>query len=218
LKKAGEPAFFYFVWHKQVAPLWCDLFEVGAEVIRLQFSDVVRTIVLHYTCVMKILLACLALLLALPAIADTCKYEDADGRVIYSNMPMKGAKKIACFGLDGGAPSGGGSRNGGSRVPRASQNPTPAGFPRVDSGTQKVRDDARRTILQEELSTEQKALEQARKDYAEGEANPETFRAADGKTMRNMAKFEEKMKKLQEAVDLHEKNIQMLQKELANIK
>jgi hypothetical protein len=166
---------------------------------------------------MKTLFACIALLLALPAVADTCKYEDASGRVIYSNMPMKGAKKIACFGFDGGASAGGGSRSNGSR-PRASQNPTPAGFPRVDSGTQKARDDTRRTILQEELATEQNALEQAKKDYAEGEANPEIFRTADGKTMRNMAKFEEKMKKLQDAVDLHEKNIQMLQKELANIK
>lgn len=178
---------------------------------------------LHYTCAMKkhamkTLLACLALLTALSAIADTCKYEDADGHVIYSNMPMKGAKKIACFGLDGGASPGGGSRSNGNKPSRASQNPTPADFPRVDSGTQKARDDTRRTILQDELATEQKVLEQAKKDYAEGEANPEMFRTADGKMMRNVVKFEEKMKKLQDAVDLHEKNIQMLQKELANIK
>lgn len=166
---------------------------------------------------MKKYLVCLVLLVASPAIADTCKYEDADGRVIYSNMPMKGAKKIACFGLDGGPPASG-SGSSGSRAPRASQTPTPAGFPRVDSGTQRARDDTRRSILQEELAVEQKALEQAKKDYAEGEANPETFRSAKGKTMRNMAKFEEKMKKLQDAVDLHEKNIQMLQKELSNIK
>lgn len=175
---------------------------------------------------MKKLLVCLVLLLALPAVADTCKYEDADGHVIYSNMPMKGAKKIACFGFDGG-PSGGGARNSGSsRAPRASQAPTPAGFPRVDSGTQKARDDTRRAILQEELAAEQKALDQAKKDYAEGESEPETFKTTiagkDGKpqmvTRRDMAKFDEKMKKLQDAVDLHEKNIQMLQKELANTK
>ncbi len=157
--------------------------------------------VLHYTCIMKILLACLALLPALPAWADTCKYEDADGRVIYSNMPMKGAKKIACFGLDGSA-SQGGARS--SSRPRASQTPTPSDFPRVDAGTQRARDDTRRQILTEELAVEQKALEQAKKDYA------------DGKTMQNIAKFEGKMKALQDAVDLHEKNIQMLQKELAN--
>ena len=173
---------------------------------------------LLYTGAMKTLFACFFLLMVLPAVADTCKYEDADGRVIYSNMPMKGAKKIACFGLDGGASAGGGSRSNGSRPSRASQNPTPADFPRVDSGTQKARDDTRRTILQEELATEQKALEQARKNYAEGEANPEVFRTADGKMLRNVAKFDEKMKALQEGVDLHEKNIQMLQKELANVK
>lgn len=169
--------------------------------------------VLHYTSSMKKILASLILLLASPAFADTCKYEDAEGRVIYSNMPMKGAKKIACFGSDGNS-----SRNGGSRSPRAAQTPTPASFPRVDSSTQKSRDDTRRSILQEELATEQKALEQAKKDYAEGEANPEVYRTAEGKTMRNMARFDEKMKKLQEGVDLHEKNIQMLQKELGNLK
>lgn len=151
-----------------------------------------------------------------PALAATCKYEDADGRIIYSNMPMKGFKKLACFGSDG--PSSSGGSVGGSRAPRASQNPTPADFPRVDSSTQRARDDTRRTILKEELAAEQKSLEQAKKDYAEGEANPEVFRNKDGGINRNVAKFEEKMKKLQEAVDLHEKNIQMLQKELANIK
>lgn len=172
---------------------------------------------LYYTYAMKTFTFCLTLLLAAPAIADTCKYEDADGRIIYSNMPMKGAKKIACFGFDG-APSG---RNG--KPARATQ-PTPADFPRVDSGTQKARDDTRRKILEEELVAEQRSLEQAKKDYIDGEADPETFKTTitgkDGKpqtvTRRDMAKFEEKMKKLQEAVDLHEKNIQMLQKELAN--
>ena len=74
-----------------------------------------------------------------------------------------------------------------------------------------------------EVLTVWKALEQAKKDYAEGEADPETFKTTikgkDGKpqtvTRRDVAKFEEKMKKLQENVDLHEKNIQLLQKELA---
>jgi hypothetical protein len=165
---------------------------------------------------MKILFLSLALLLPVSAIADTCKYEDADGRVIYSNMPMKGARKIACFGFDSASAPGGAARNG--KAPRTNQQPTPSDFPRVDAGTQKQRDDTRRKILDDELATEQQALEQAKRDYAEGETEPEVFRTANGKTMRNMAKYEEKMKKLQENVELHEKNIQMLQKELAGTK
>lgn len=195
-------------------------------VIQPLCSGVVYRMFLHYTCAMKILCACLFLLPALSAHADTCKYEDADGRVIYSNMPMKGAKKIACFGPDGGASTGGSSRSDSGKSARARQTPTPADFPRVDSNTQKARDDTRRTILQDELSTEQKALEQAKKDYAEGENDPETYKTTvagkDGKsqtvTRRDVTKYEEKMKRLQDAVDLHEKNIQMLQKELANIR
>lgn len=181
------------------------------------FWNVVSEMFLHYTCVMKTVLFCLILLLAIPALADTCKYEDADGRIIYTNIPLKGAKKLSCFGLDGGA------RN--AKSSRAGQ-PTPSNFPRVDADTQKQRDETRRKILEDELGTERRALEQAKKEYADGEANPQTFQATtvgkDGKpqtvTRRDVAGFEEKMKKLQESVDLHEKNIEMLQKELAGIK
>lgn len=173
---------------------------------------------------MKTTSFCLLILVAGPVLADTCKYEDADGRIIYTNMPMKGAKKISCFGQEGAAPStGGGSRSG--KTSSYSQ-PTPSNFPRVDSSTQRQRDDTRRKILEEELANEQKALEQAKKDYAEGEENPETFKTTiagkNGKpqtvTRRDVAGFEGKMQKLQENVDLHEKNIQMLQKEIGGIK
>jgi hypothetical protein len=165
---------------------------------------------------MKILPFFLSLVVAMPVWADTCKYQDADGHIIYSNIPMKGVKKLSCFGSDGSSSGG---------APRTSQ-PTPSNFPKVDAGTQKQRDDTRRKILQDELATEQAALEQAKKAYAEGESDPETFKTTivgkDGKTQtvtrRNVAAFEEKMKKLQDDVDLHQKNIEMLQKELAGLR
>jgi len=168
---------------------------------------------------MKILPFFLSLAFIAPVCADTCKYEDADGRIIYTNVPLKGAKKLACFGFDGSV------KSGGTPAPRASQ-PSPANFPKVDSNTQKQRDDTRRKILQEELEAEQKALDQAKKDYAEGKSDPEVFKTTiagkDGKpqvvTRRNVVAFEEKMKKLQENVDLHQKNIEMLQKELAGLR
>lgn len=166
---------------------------------------------------MKILPFFLSLIIAAPVFADTCKYEDADGRIIYTNVPLKGAKKLTCFGFDGSV------KSSGSTAPRAN---TPANFPKVDTNTQKQRDDVRRKVLEEELEAEQKALDQAKKDYAEGESDPEVFKTTitgkDGKpqtvTRRNVVAFEEKMKKLQENVDLHQKNIEMLQKELAGLR
>lgn len=168
---------------------------------------------------MKIFTFCLGLMISLPLLADTCKYEDADGRVIYTNIPLKNAKKISCFGFDGGASSGGARDN---KV----RQPTPANFPRVESGVQRERDVARKRILEEELSAEKKALEEAKQAYAEGESDPETFRTTvpgkDGKPKtvirRNVAAYEEKLKQLQDNVDLHQKNIEMLEKEIAGLK
>jgi len=95
---------------------------------------------------------------------------------------------------------------------------TPADFPRVDRQTQSQRDDKRKDILQQELEAEKQALEDAKKAYAEGESNPEMFTSANGKRFRNVPKFQEKMQKLQSDVDTHEKNIELLQKELDSTK
>jgi hypothetical protein len=95
---------------------------------------------------------------------------------------------------------------------------TPADFPRVDRQTQSQRDDKRKDILQQELEAEKQTLEDAKKAYAEGESNPEMFTSANGKRFRNVPKFQEKMQKLQSDVDTHEKNIELLQKELDSTK
>jgi len=161
----------------------------------------------------KILLVCLGMVFGSSALAgQTCKYEDADGHIVYANVPIRGAKKLICFGTEPAASTSG--RNTRSRETAA----TPAGFPRVDSDTQKQRDDKRKQILRDELAGERKALEQAKQAYAEGEANPEVYRTQDGKVLRNMAKFEEKMQQLGSAVELHEKNVQLLEKELGGVK
>ncbi len=157
----------------------------------------------------KLLVMLSGLLLSVGAQAEIYKQVDAEGHVTYSNVPMKGAVKLN---LEPSAPGGGTSR------PRASSAPTPAGFPRVDQNTQRQRDDKRQSILKDELATERKALEEAKKNYAEGESNPEVFRTKDGKVLRNVPKFDEKMQKLQEDVNLHEKNIELLEKELGTAK
>lgn len=81
-----------------------------------------------------------------------------------------------------------------------------------------ARDNDRRKILEEELANEQKSLEQARKELADAESDPETFRRKGGGTGRNVAAYEEKVKPLQDKVSLHERNIEALKKEIGNLR
>lgn len=139
--------------------------------------------------------------------AEIYKHVDADGHVTYSSTPIKGAKRLDLEPLPTMQPPA-----------RSRNDASPSSFPKVDANTQKSRDDARRKILADELATEEKLLEEARKNLKEGEEKPEVFKGQDGKIYRNVAKYQEKMKMLQEQVTLHEKNIESLKSELANLK
>ena len=165
-----------------------------------------------------------AFLLPQFALAEIYKHIDADGRITYSNVKIKGAKKLALEPADtsfGTGASNSDSEGGSAKRAPATRTATPANFPKVDAGTQNQRDGKRKDILQSELDAERKALEDAKKAYAEGETKPEVYqkRNADGtsKTFRNVAKFEEKMKGLQAEVDVHQRNIELLEKEISNI-
>ncbi len=143
---------------------------------------------------------CVPLALAAPAMADICKYVDRDGNLHYTNVaPEKGWKKLSC-GVGGStAPGEKGSKSA----------PGPAGFPKVDTGTQKGRDDLRRKVLTEELATEEKLLAEARVAYAGG-APPALTEEREVPQ-----KYAERLAKLRQGVVLHEKNIEALKKELA---
>lgn len=151
----------------------------------------------------------LAMLCFCPLLAQAEIYKavDADGHVTYSSTPIKGGKKIILEPLPTMVPPA-----------RSRSAASPEGFPRVDGETQKGRDDTRRKILQDELSTEEKLLEEAKQSLKEGEENPEVYQGKDGKTYRNVAKYEEKVKTLNEQVDLHQKNIEALKTELSKLK
>lgn len=97
--------------------------------------------------------------------------------------------------------------------PRAAQRnaPTPANFPRVDGDTQRGRDNDRRKILEQEFATEQQNLDKARKALAEGEAT----RLGDEKSYQ---KYLDRVQELRETVALHERNVEALKRELANLK
>lgn len=139
--------------------------------------------------------------------AEIYKSVDKDGHVTYSSTPIKGSKKLELEPLPTMVPPA---------RPRSAE--SPEGFPKVDGATQKGRDDTRRRILEDELAAEQKLLEEARQNLKVGEENPEVFKTKDGKTFRNVAKYEEKIKKLNEQVELHQKNAEALKTELSNLR
>ena len=156
----------------------------------------------------------IAYILSPAAHAEIYKHVDAEGRVTYSNVKIKGAKKLY---LEPADTSFGNTSDGETKRAPSAKTPTPASFPKVDAGTQNQRDGKRKEILQAELATERQALEEAKKAYAEGESKPEVFRTADGSVRRNVPKFQAKMKALQENVDAHQRNIQLLEKEISSI-
>ena len=156
-----------------------------------------------------------ALMLPLLAQAEIYKTVDANGNVTYSNVKIKGAKKLDLEPAD--TNFGNDANNSGNneikRVPKT-RTATPASFPKVDADTQNQREGKRKEILKSELDGEKQALDEAKKAYAEGESKPEVFKTKDGKTLRNVAKFQEKMKSLQAEVDAHQRNIDLLTKEI----
>lgn len=142
-----------------------------------------------------------------PAQAEIYKAVDADGHVTYSSTPIKGGKKIILEPLPTMVPPA-----------RSRSAASPEDFPKVDGETQKGRDDTRRKILEDELSTEEKLLDEAMQNLKEGKEKPEVFRGQEGKTYRNVAKYQEKIKMLNDRVEMHQKNIDALNTELSKLK
>ena len=70
----------------------------------------------------------------------------------------------------------------------------------------------RRKVLGDELATEEKLLAEARTAYADGAPAP----LPDEKT--DAEKYRERIGKLRQTVNVHEKNVEALKKELATVK
>jgi len=139
--------------------------------------------------------------------AEIYKKVDADGHVTYSSTPTKGSKKVDLGPL--------------TIVPaptRAHNDATPSASLKVDSATQKNRDNLRRKILEEELSTEKKLVEEARQNLINGKEHPEMLKDKDSKDYRNAAKYKENINALQGQVILHDKNVEALKTELLKLK
>jgi Domain of unknown function (DUF4124) len=137
------------------------------------------------------------------------KHVDEQGRVTYSNTPIKGGKKLD--------------------LPPLSTVTLPAATKAAPKPVAEPDKESRRKALQAELEQEEKALQNAKTAAKEAADKPEVFTRTktvagpDGKptqvteTGRNVAAYEEKMKKLNEEVALREKYVAKLKAELADL-
>lgn len=131
------------------------------------------------------------------------KYVDKDGRVTFTNIPIKGAKPFLVTPSSGGGNGSNGIANSNpnpSAAPAAPSTPrqqSAGNIPSVKPETQRNRDRGRNRILQDELANEQKALADARKAL-------QTAGNADATQKR----------KLQDEITDRERNISALQSEL----
>jgi hypothetical protein len=147
----------------------------------------------------------LCLFLSMPAQAEIYKYVDENGQVTFTDVYKKGARRIDLP----GAPT---PLSTGDKAPRrASYNPSPADFPRIDTSTQKRRDDIRRQVLQDEITGERRNADEARRQLALGERLQPGERATD-------TTYLNRVNKLRATVQQHEQNVSAIQRELANLK
>lgn len=143
-------------------------------------------------------LALIVVLLPLSASAQTIyKCIDGNGGTTYASSRIDKNCKVISSSPENSMPA-----PPRAKAATAASHPSPSGFPRVQEDTQRARDDDRRHILEQELAGEQRSLEQARKDLAEQESSR-------GGTSDRVVPYRER-------VAQHERNIQAIQKELAN--
>ena len=151
----------------------------------------------------KRILLLLATLLCSPlARADVYKCVDEAGHVTYTNTKTsgKGCSTLARDQAVSSVPSG--PRPAAVGAPQNGASSGGAGFPRVDTGTQRARDGDRRRILEGELSAEQKSLDAARQELDEQQLSRYANGAAGG----------ERLQSGKDKVQLHERNVEALRR------
>jgi hypothetical protein len=88
---------------------------------------------------------------------------------------------------------------------------SPAGFPKESAGDRAAAKSKQRDTLERELRQEETMLADARRKLAEQEA----IRTGDE---RNYARVLERLKPYQDAVEVHQKNVDALKRELGNLR
>ena len=187
-----------FSWVKPIGPGACGIKNGGLWPIPEGYATLVTMQIAPF-----FLLLCL--LMAAPAQADIYKYVDENGQVTFTDVYRKGAKRLDLPGEPTPLPSVG-------KAPKkASYNPSPVNFPRIDADTQKRRDDIRRQVLEDEISSERRNADEARRQLALGEKLQPGERATDSTYLNRVGK-------LRSTVQQHEQNVVSIQRELDNLK
>lgn len=155
-------------------------------------------------------LTLLLFVLATPVWADIYKHVDEHGNITFTNTPIKGAQRILIEPTTPTQRPGTTAKPG--QTPPRTGTATPSSFPRVDADTQKERDVNRRRILEEELASEQRLLAERKKELADAEIT----RTAEERN--NPQRYLERLGRLRENLQLHEKNIAALQTELNKLR
>lgn len=150
-----------------------------------------------------------ALLVSTSTWSVVFKCTDADGRVTYTND-----KSIArdCKPISTDQPVS--SIPAPPRRPAATatpQTPSAGGFPNVPADTQRARDADRRQILEAELATEERALAEAQAALAE----QESIRTGDE---RNFQRVLDRLQPFKDKVELHQRNVEALRREMRTLR
>ena len=158
------------------------------------------------------LIALTGLLVAMAAHAQSVTYRcvDANGRSTYTNVKeeMTGKKctvvsrEVSVVPAQQFAPQAGKAGAGAAK----------AGGERVDSSTQRNRDDTRRKILQDELDGAEKRLSEARQKLSDQNA------MRTGEEVLIPQKMQDRLKPYQEEVERQEQNVASLKRELSNLR
>ncbi|MEN9558862.1 MAG: hypothetical protein RLZZ502_73 [Pseudomonadota bacterium] len=163
-----------------------------------------------FICTILVLFFC-----TLAARAEIYKYTNPDGSIEYTNVPRGKDRPVvlreAVSSL--GAKPSGDKPSGAVALPAALSTSKPNTLAsKVDPFTQRGRDDIRKRVLANELQSEEKALLDAQTIYAAGKPAPQADETAGG------AKYIDRVARLRQSVDTHEKNIAAIKQELANLK
>ena len=137
--------------------------------------------------------------LALPVHADIWECVDDSGNRRFTNIKADSKDcKLLNVGPTNTVPTG---------KPQTASKATPKDFPKVDGNTQRQRDAERRRILDQEMASEQKLLDQARRELADQES--QRFGSE-----RNYQRVLDRLEPYKKKVKLHEDNIASLRREL----
>ena len=136
--------------------------------------------------------------------ADIYLCVDANGRRELTDSNRPGCKPLSVPGTIPAPPA---------RKTATASKPavTPDGFPKVDNAKQRERDANRREILEGELRAELGKLAEQKKEFNNGEPERQG-------NEKNYAKYLERVAQMKENMGRTEKNIEMLNREISNIK